>query len=124
MWVVIKTSQMSRGTNSAFCNTGHLKVVEALIQRHANLKAADRNGKTALDLAKDDSIRAALEAALQQLEGRQKADKQAKQVELLTNVKRSRTGNAYLQLKAVRTESRAAGQARDDGCSALHVRAA
>ena len=69
-------------------------MVELLIQRHANLKAADRNDKTALDLAQDDGIRAALEAGLQQFESRQRADKQAKQVTFCTL---SKTHNPELQ---------------------------
>lgn len=51
--------------------------MELLIKRHANVKAADRNQKTALDLTKDDAIREALQAALQEQkqEGRPDAKK-------------------------------------------------
>ncbi len=52
------------------------------MKRHANVKAADRNGKTALDLTQDETIRAALEAGLQEQEKRQGADKQAKKVRI------------------------------------------
>ena len=56
---------------------GHLKVVELLMKRHANVRAADRNRKTALDLTQDDTIREALQTGLQEQEKRQGLDKQA-----------------------------------------------
>ena len=59
-------------------------MVELLLKRHANVKAADRNGKTALDLTQDEAIRAALEVGLQEQEKRQGADKQAKKVRSLS----------------------------------------
>ena len=59
-------------------------MVELLIKRHANVKAADRNGKTAFDLTQDEVIKAALEEGLQEQEKRQGADKQAKKVKFLS----------------------------------------
>ncbi len=59
-------------------------MVELLIKRHANVKAADRNGKTALDLTQDGAIRAALQEGLQEQEKRQGADKHAKKVKPLS----------------------------------------
>jgi len=55
-------------------------VVQLLIKRHANVKATDRHEKTALDLAKDDAIREALQKELQEQDKRQQAEMQAKQV--------------------------------------------
>lgn len=55
-------------------------MVELLIKRQANVKAADRNGKTALDLTQDESIREALQTGLQEQEKRQGLDKHAKKV--------------------------------------------
>ena len=55
-------------------------MVQLLIKRHANVKAADRHEKTALDLAKDDAIREALQKEVLEQDKRQKAEQQAKQV--------------------------------------------
>ena len=61
-----------------WCLSGHLNVVELLIKRHANLKAQDKKGQSALDLATDDAVKAALQAALQ--EQKQAASDPAKKV--------------------------------------------
>ncbi len=55
-------------------------MVELLIKRHANVKAADRKGNTALSLAQDDAIREALQAAVQAQETKQKAEADAAEV--------------------------------------------
>ncbi len=55
-------------------------MVQVLIKRHANVKATDRHEKTALDLAKDDAIREALQKELQEQDKRRQAEMQAKQV--------------------------------------------
>ena len=47
------------------CCAGHLATVQLLLKRKANVAAKDRKGTTALDLATDPEIRAALEQALQ-----------------------------------------------------------
>ena len=60
------------------CHSGHLNVVELLIKRHANVKAQDKKGQSALDLATDDAVKAALQAALQ--EQKQAASEPAKKV--------------------------------------------
>ena len=53
-------------------------MVELLIKRHANVKAQDKKGHSALDLATDDAVTAALQAALQ--EQKQAANEPAKKV--------------------------------------------
>lgn len=58
--------------------SGHLNVVELLVKRHANVKAQDKKGQSALDLATDDAVKAALQAALQ--ERKQAVSEAAKKV--------------------------------------------
>ena len=60
------------------CHSGHLNVVDLLIKRHTNVKAQDKKGQSALDLATDDAVKAALQAALQ--EQKQAASEPAKKV--------------------------------------------
>ena len=55
-------------------------MAELLIKRHANVKAADRKGNTALSLAQDDAVKEALQAALQAEEKKQKAETDAAEV--------------------------------------------
>lgn len=59
-------SKTRKGTNALHfaAKKGHVKLVQYLIRRKANVSATDRNGKTALDLASDKAVKAALQAAL------------------------------------------------------------
>ena len=75
-----RVRRQKAGMNSPGLNAGHLSVVELLIKRRANVAAADRKGNTALDLAQDEAVRAALQAALQELKGHQKAEKPTTEV--------------------------------------------
>jgi ankyrin repeat protein len=67
--------------------TGHLHVVELLIKRHANVKAADRKGNTALSLAQGDTVKEALQAALRAEEKKQEAETNAAEVPLGCEIK-------------------------------------
>ena len=60
-------SKTRKGTNALqfAAKKGHLNLVQYLIRRKANVSATDRNGKTALDLASDDAVKAALQTALE-----------------------------------------------------------
>jgi len=44
---------------------GHLNVVKRLIEKGADVRKANRQGKTALEVAKDDEVRAALTGTVQ-----------------------------------------------------------
>lgn len=59
-------SKTRKGTNALqfAAKKGHIKVVQYLIRRKANVSATDRNGITALDMASDEAVKAALQAAL------------------------------------------------------------
>ena len=57
-------------------------MVELLIKRHANVKAADRKGNTALSLAQGDAVKEALQAALRAEEKKQEAETNAAEVPL------------------------------------------
>ena len=59
-------------------------MVELLLKRRANVAATDRKGNTALDLAQDEAVRAALQAALQEAKVHQKTETPAKEVTCCT----------------------------------------
>lgn len=55
-----------KGTNALHfaAKKGHVDLVRYLIRRRGNVSAKDRNGKTAMDLASDESVKAILQEAL------------------------------------------------------------
>ena len=55
---------MAALTRASLLRPGHLATVQLLLKRKANAAAKDKKGSTALDLATDPGVRAALEAAL------------------------------------------------------------
>ncbi len=59
-------SKTRKGTNALqfAAKKGHVDVVRYLIRRKANVSAKDRNGKTAMDLASDEAVKAVLQEAL------------------------------------------------------------